>query len=240
MTPPLRVIVVDDEPIAREGLAALLVREAIVPVALCGSRDEAVASINGELPDVVFLDVELSPGTGFEVVERMRAPRTQVVFVTAYDHHAVQAFTTAALDYIVKPVDPDRLRLSIARARERLRQASAAPPLPLVFPDGNQSLLFEAGDIRWIEGAGDYASLHARSRTWLVTETLDSLEQRLPFPPFLRCHRSAIVNLSQVTRLTRVSRYRRAAILRDGQTVPVSAGRIGAIEERLGIGDKSA
>jgi len=235
----LRAVVVDDEPIARSGLATLLRREpSIAVVRECESRQEAIAALHRERPHVVFLDVQLSPGTGFEVAEQMQSPSTQVVFVTAFDRHAVEAFRTSALDYIVKPVDPERLRASIARVRERLQLLDAAVArdrarAPLAFSDGERSLLFSVDELTWIEGADDYAQVHARGRTWLVSDTLDGLERRLPAPPFFRVHRSAIVNVGHVTAIKRVSRHRHAAVLRDGTVVSVSAARRGMLRDWL-------
>ena len=236
----LKLVVVDDEPIAREGLATLLRREAgIATVLECASRDEAIAVLNREQPDAVFLDVQLSPGTGFEVVARADAPATQVIFVTAFDQHAVEAFSVAALDYVVKPVDPGRLRESVARMRERVRQVDGARShesrrMPLVFHDGSETLVFQPRELSWVEGADDYARLHARGRSWLIRETMDSLAERLPSPPFHRVHRSAIVNIDHVASVQRESRHRHAAVLRDGTKVPLTTSTRDELERLLG------
>lgn len=239
----LHVLVVDDEPAARAGLVAMLRDQATVTrISESRGRDEAIRMIREQRPDLVLLDIQLNPGTGFDVIAAVGAENMPVViFITAFDAFAVAAFDAAALDYVLKPVDPERLRTALARARRRLaesdlhgaaaRLAAAAecltptPSGPVVVQDVNRTLVFEPAEITRIEAEDYYARLHARGRSWLIRETLDSLEQRLPTPPFFRVHRSAIINATFVTALTRVSRHRHELALRDGARVPVSEAR---------------
>jgi two-component system, LytTR family, response regulator len=251
----LRALVVDDEPVARAGLSMMVRADPhFVDVRECGDRDAAVSAIETDRPDLVLLDIQLTPGTGFDVIERVGASRMPaVIFVTAFDRYALEAFDAAAIDYVVKPPDPARLALALTRAKARIREARTADdatrlailaaalrqppaPRPIALADGERTLLFEPNEIVWIEAADDYARVHARGRPALVRETLEALETRLPSPPFFRVHRSAIVNLRFVTEVTRTSRHRYIAALRDGTRVPVSEGRRQALEAWLRAG----
>lgn len=239
----LHVLVVDDEPTARAGLAGMLRDETdVAQISESAGCDEAIRLIRELRPDLVLLDVQLNPGTGFDVITNVEpANMPGVIFVTAFDEFAVAAFDAAALDYVLKPVDPVRLRTALARARRRraesdlhdaaARLANAAerltpkPSRPVVVQDVNRTLVFEPAEITRIEAEDYYARLHARGRSWLIREALDSLEQRLPTPPFFRVHRSAIINAAFVTAVTRVSRHRHELTLRDGSRVPLSEAR---------------
>jgi len=249
-----RVLVVDDEPVARDGLASLVRRlPGISDVIACDSTGTAVATIRAARPDIVLLDVQLSPGTGFEVINEVGAENMPlVIFVTAFDQFALRAFETAAVDYLLKPVDPERLAAAVSRAMARLRERNSAEavlrltalgasfqqpsPRPIAFVDGDRTLLYEPNEITRIEGADDYVRIHGRGRDCLVRDTLDALEDRLTTPPFFRVHRSAIINLRHVVEIVRVSRHRHAVHLRDGSRVPVSEKRRELLEQWLSAG----
>src|SRR5262249_14684045 len=160
-------------------------------------------------PDVVLLDIQLNPGTGFDLIQDIGvANMPHVVFVTAFDKFALKAFDAAAIDYLVKPVSRARLHVALERAKTQLRGTNVADASgrltalaqelvprerrPIAVADGDRTLVFEPGEIVWIEAADYYARIHARGRAWLVRETLDALESRLQ-RPFFRVHRSAIV-----------------------------------------------
>jgi two-component system LytT family response regulator len=205
----MRVLIVDDEPLARRGLRRELDR---MPGTTCvgesASRDEAIVAIRSQRPDLVLLDVQLGRATGFEVIERVGADAMPlVVFVTAYDRHALRAFEVHAVDYVLKPVDPDRLRDAIDRATrlrslergaslaerlERLlaertdRAAAAAPPLvPAIVPDriavsqGDRRSFVDVATIDWVEAYGNYVRVHASGRTHLLRSTMSRMEHRL-------------------------------------------------------------
>ena len=208
----LRVMIVDDEPLARAGLRQLLAELPGVEVAgECGGGAEAVTAIERERPDVVLLDIAMPEVDGFDVLEALDpADRPAVVFVTAYAEHAVRAFEVNAVDYVLKPADPERLRAALGRARERLapdgggREALAARIDELVATlrsrEGYASrLLVRHQDrlvplpveaIDWSEAADNYVRLHAGGQRHLLRETMKHLEQRLDPARFARIHRS--------------------------------------------------
>jgi two-component system, LytTR family, response regulator len=203
----LTAVVADDEPLGRRGITARLARsDRVRVVAECGDGRAAVDAVRRFAPDLLFLDIRMPDLDGFEVVDALpKARRPHVVFVTAHDRHAVEAFRVRALDYLVKPIDDERFAEALARAVEAAeRDAAPAPPAaaPRVFPvraRGRVSLV-RHDEVDWIEAQGDYACLHAGGRDYLVRETMRSLERRLD-GSFVRIHRSAIVNAGRVREL---------------------------------------
>ena len=215
---PLRVVIVDDEPLARERLRSLLAeRPGYALVAECPDGEAAVAVLAGERPDVVFLDVEMPGLDGFGVLEALgdEAP-PHVVFVTAFDRYAVRAFEVRALDYVLKPIQPARFADALARVEAR-RGAGGAPeewaaiqdllrelrarrgyPSRLVVRSGAQVAFIPTGEVEWIEADGNYARIHARGRDYLLRDTMKAVEARLDPDRFVRIHRSAIVNLDRI------------------------------------------
>jgi two-component system LytT family response regulator len=232
----MRVLIVDDEPLARLGLRRLL--EPLPGVAIageCGSGAEAVRAIVAGTPDLVFLDVQMPGGSGFDVIEQVGPDlMPPVVFVTAYDQHAVRAFEVHALDYLLKPIDPDRFRDAFTRASRLLDRASAGPgrrleqllraveepgdaaPLSrLAVRDAGRIVFVEAGDIGYIEAAGNYVRLYVGRRAHLVRRTMETLERRLG-PAFVRIRRSLLVNARAIAALEPYGKGSYAVVLRDG------------------------
>ncbi|MDW8130305.1 MAG: LytTR family DNA-binding domain-containing protein [Bryobacterales bacterium] len=210
----LRVLIVDDEPLIRTGVRRDLATMPFVEVAgECGSVAETVEAIRSGHFDLVLLDVEMPDGTGFDVIRQI-GPRHMpaVVFVTAYDEYAIQAFEVNAVDYVLKPFDSARLKESIQRARERLaRPAELIKQLEamletqqarrarrLVVRQGDKYDFVPVDSVEWIESANNYVVLHCGSKDYLFGATLSSLERMLDPEKFLRVHRCRIVNLSRV------------------------------------------
>ncbi len=194
----------------------------------------AVEAIEKHNPDLVFLDINMPGMDGFGVLDRL-APERQpiVIFVTAYDDHAVRAFEACALDYLLKPVSPERLAKTLARVRKQLATEAAARPtavdgevpsdLPRFVVRSRGRVSFVAAeDIDWVEAAGNYAIFHVGKLNHMVRETMTSLEGKLPAQRFMRVSRSAIVNLQRVKELVTSSTSGDAAILEDGQQIPVT------------------
>jgi two-component system LytT family response regulator len=249
---PLRVIIVDDEPLARRGVRQLLAQHGDVQVlAEAKNGREAVTLINNLRPDVVFLDVQMPAVDGFEVLRRLDGQRMPwVIFVTAHDSFAVRAFDVHALDYLVKPLHEDRFHAALSRAREKLNSAEAVrvaerltslledqvegttrdakAPGRLVVPSRNGELILEIDDIDWIEADDYYAAIHTFGRRVLMRESLDVLEGRLSRLGFLRVHRKALVNLAKV-REVRIDTARARVLLSNGTWVPVSRRRRRAV-----------
>ena len=228
----MRAVIVDDEPLARLGVRQLLGRHA--DVAIAGeARDgrEASALIAAVRPDLVFLDVQMPEMSGFEVLQALPpGVRPLVIFLTAYDSFAVQAFDAQAIDYLVKPANEARFDAALARARERLRANEAMKRTErLVFSTGGVDLIVAPDEIEWIEAEDYYAAVHALGRRHLIRESLASLELRLDQSLFVRVHRSAIVNLAQVREVRAAASGEPAIVLRDGSSLPVSRRRREAV-----------
>jgi two-component system LytT family response regulator len=239
----IRVVVADDEPLARHGVVGLLAGQAdIVVVGEARNGSEAVDAIRTQRPDLVFLDVQMPELDGFEVVRQLPAPLPLIVFITAFDEYAVRAFELAAIDYLVKPFTDCRFADMLARARHRLQQSeaaevaqrlaallaqpAAAPPpardATLIATVGRRSVVVPFADIDWIE-AQDYCVLvHATGASHLVRESIRTLAERLASHHFLRVHRSALVNLARVRELRRPAHGEWLLILHDGTELPVS------------------
>lgn len=212
---PLRVLVVDDEPPARRRLRRWLDAEPGVElVGECGDGADAVRAIASVVPDLVLLDVRMPELDGFGVIRAVGASRMPaVVFVTAFEDHAVAAFEVCALDYLVKPVSRERFRESLERVRrargsgaERLGALLEEAPRAasrVVLRAGAGTVVLEIEDITSVEAAGNYLKVSAAGSEHLVRETLKSLERRLPKDRFARVHRSWIVDLMSVRRVLR-------------------------------------
>ena len=209
-----RVLIVDDEPLARRGVRTRLRRHPdFVVVRECGSGETAADAIRDLRPDLVFLDVEMPGMSGLEVVRAVgedRMPAT--VFTTAYDRYAVDAFGAAAVDYLLKPLDPERFERALERARWALAARRATGKSVRVTPDPaplerfwvktrSGVVLVPVDDVDWIQAEGDYARLHVGAQSYLVPDSLAALEVRLPGTVFARIHRSTIVNVRRIAGL---------------------------------------
>ena len=224
----MRIVIVDDEPLARLGVRQLLATHLDVTVAGEAGDGHTAVTLLGELrPDVAFLDVQMPELGGFEVL-RAIAPeaRPLVIFLTAYDTFAVQAFDAHAIDYLVKPVSQARFDAAVSRARERMRADEAIKrDERLIFGTGGVDLVVAPDEITWIEADDYYAAVHALGRRHLVRESLTSLEARLDRARFVRVHRSAIVNLAHVREMRSSAVGEPAIVLRDGSSLPISRRR---------------
>jgi two-component system LytT family response regulator len=214
--PALRVLVVDDEPLIRLGIRRVL--EAVPDVVVageCGAGPEAIAALSSGAHDLVVLDVQMPGCSGLDVVREVGPSRMPaVIFLTAFDEYAVQAFEVNAVDYVLKPFEPERLALAVARARNRIATRAEStlaarleallssrrePALErLVVRDGERYELVPVDAIDWVEAANNHVQLHCGARRHLLAETLTSLERRLDPRRFLRVHRSRIVNATRV------------------------------------------
>lgn len=242
----MNVLIVDDEPVARRGLRKQLgTFPGVTCVGECGGRDAAVAAIVERNPDLVLLDIQLGRSTAFDIIEEIGVDAMPlVVFITAYDRHALKAFEVHALDYVLKPVEPERLREALDRAASILtlqRGASLAdrlegllatravpapatvaerPPGRFVVRDGERLVLLDTARIDWFESAGNYVQVHVADRVYSMRATMDRIAARLASAPeFLRVRRSAIVNVRAVTTLERYGKSAYAVQLRSGTTI---------------------
>ena len=214
----LRAIIADDEPLARARMRRLLAEETDVEVlAECANGAETAEAIRRYAPDVVFLDIEMPELDGFEVVTGLDGARPPViVFVTAYDRHAIRAFEAEALDYVLKPVDAARLRRSVERVRAHLEKGDVAEKLATILSSvrGEREVLdriavrgkghvsfVRTADVTFIESAGNYARVHTATGSHLIRETMAALEAKLDRKRFVRIHRSTIVNVDAIREL---------------------------------------
>ncbi|HUG40094.1 MAG TPA: LytTR family DNA-binding domain-containing protein [Longimicrobiales bacterium] len=235
-TTTIRALIVDDEPFAREGIRLHLERHPDVEVVgEAGDGERAAEAIRMLDPDVVFLDIEMPEMDGFEVIEAVGVEAMPpVIFITAYDEFALRAFETHALDYVLKPVEPDRFARALDRARTHLR-GSAGHALDrrlaglmqevrqrkkhlerVVVQKGERLHILLVEDVDWLEAAGNYVKLHVGGDTFLVRATLTSFEERLDPEAFLRVHRSIIVQKARIRELEPLLQGDYVLILADG------------------------
>jgi len=229
LTVKLRALIVDDMPLSRSRLRRYLSDEADIEVAgECGRAEEAFAAVEGLRPDVLFLDVQMPGLNGVELVGRLAPERRPgIVFITAFDEFAVQAFAAEAVDYLLKPFDHDRLSQALAKVRVYLshRQTTEVPTSYLdriAVKSVGRIDYVNAGLIDWIETAGNYLSLHCGKEAHLVRETLSQIETQLDPRVFLRIHRSTIVRIDTVQSVEPLFNGDRAVTLRDGTKLTLS------------------
>ena len=222
----MRVLVVDDEPLARRGVVARLARHADVELAgECATGRDAVRMIGDLAPDVVFLDVQMPGMDGFAVVEAVGVERMPLtIFLTAHDTHALRAFEVQASDYLLKPIDDERFDGALARVRRRLaeQRPAAQPPERLVIRDRGRMVLLEIDEVDWVGAERDYVRVYTRGRSHLVRETMAAMESQLPPERFARIHRSAIVNLARIRELRPQANREFVVVLRDGTQLRLS------------------
>ena len=234
----IRTIVVDDEPLARSSLNALLRPDPDIDViGESASGLQALAGIRTLKPDLVFLDVQMPECDGFDVLEMLGNDLPPaVIFVTAYDQYALRAFEAGALDYLLKPFDDARFRRALERAKDRIRNRPTGPRSldRLVVKGAGQVTFIKVADIDWIEAADYYVSLHIGARTHLLRRSMATLEQELSGRNFCRVHRSSIVNFDRVraVQVDRNGEYE--VLLADGTRLPLSRRYRKRFEARLG------
>ena len=264
---PLRVMIVDDEAHAREGLRLRLKREPdVLVIGEFGEAESALRAISADSPDVLFLDIEMPGTNGFALLERVsRASLPVVIFVTAYDQHAVRAFDAQALDYLLKPVEQERLRDSLARARDRLASArngelaervrSLSRELGTQLPDNTRVSAARAGkgleripvsvdgsihflaakDIDYVAASGDCVIAHAGASSHVIRKSMSEILASLDASRFTRIHRSTIVNLARVMKVEPYLHGEYILVMPGGTKLKVSRGYREAVAERLGL-----
>jgi two-component system, LytTR family, response regulator len=223
----IRVLIVDDEPPSRRKVRRFLERdEEIGPIAEAGCGDDAIAAIRRFAPDLVFLDVQMPDIDGFAVIAAAPEPRDfHVIFLTAHDQHAVRAFDAEALDYLVKPVSPDRFERALERAKARVAlrsgHPSVAPPRRflrrMLVHTAESEAFLPVERIDWAEAARNYVNVHAGEDTFVVRTTLERLVMELDPDQFARINRSQLVNLDRVREMQPWFHGERRIVLKDGR-----------------------
>jgi two-component system LytT family response regulator len=250
----MRVLIVDDEPLAHEKIVEMLRDDPEVEIiAGCMNGSEAVEAIEKHSPDLIFLDVQMPERDGFAVLEALEPERMPlVIFVTAYDQYAVRAFEVHAVDYLLKPFDRERFDKAMQRARAQFRrrksgeidqriltllqEIKARPEYVdrLVIKTGGRVFFLKTDEIEWIEAEGNYVRLHVNKASYLLRETISSLEARLDPRKFRRIHRSTIVNIDSIKELQPWFHGEYQVILQNGAELTLSRSYREKLPELLG------
>ncbi|HVN05513.1 MAG TPA: LytTR family DNA-binding domain-containing protein [Bryobacteraceae bacterium] len=217
----MRILIVDDEPPARRKIRRFLERApGPTEIAEAGSGEEALAAIRSFDPDLVFMDVQMPGMDGFAVLDAVPARRFHVVFLTAHDRHALDAFEAEALDYLLKPVSPERFERALERARQQVeRRAQSTPPRflrRLLVEKGGREIFLPVEQLDWAEAVRNNIVLHAGRETYIIRETLENLTRQLDPEQFARISRSALINLDSVKEMQPWFHGERRTILKDG------------------------
>ena len=233
----MRALIVDDEAPARSKLRRMLDAFADIEVVGEASDGSMALSLAAQLrPDVIFLDVQMPEVDGFDVAASLPDDGPAIVFVTAFDQYALQAFDTHASDYLLKPVQAERLERAIQRlrasARSAARPSAGAPPTQLLIVDRGATHVVRCADIEWLQAADNYVNVHLKSQTLLMRRTLESLLKDLA-PAFLRTHRSAAVALACVHAVRPRGKGDAVVVLHSGKEVPCSRQHRAALMQHL-------
>ena len=243
----LRIVIVDDEPLARAVVREYASADADVEVvADCANGFEAVKAVADLKPDLVLLDVQMPKLDGFEVLELLGRDQP-VVFITAYDQYALRAFDVHAVDYLLKPFSLERFQEAMARARERIRAKTALPVEALVHDakprtgpaervlirDGANVHVLPVDKIDYVEAQDDYVSFKSEGKQYLKDQTLAAVEATLDPSRFVRIHRSFILNIDRISKVELYAKDSRMAILRDGTRLPVSRAGYARLSQLL-------
>ena len=243
----IRTVIIEDEELARQLLRELLRRHPEVEiVGECANGFDAVKVVPEIKPDLLFLDIQMPKLDGFEVLELVGHDMA-VIFVTAYDQHALRAFEVHAVDYLLKPVVPERFEAALERAKERLRSRMLPAPTELaatarkpgefaeriVVKDGTRVQIIPIAKLDYAEAQDDYISLASQGKKYLKQQTISSLEASLDPKNFLRIHRSYLVNVERVSKLEPYTKDSHIVILNDGTRLPVSRSGYGRLKTLL-------
>lgn len=239
----IRTVIADDELLARKKLHILLGHEpGLNVVAECKTGDEAVAALQSLRPDLLFLDIQMPAADGFEVLQTVpAAARPLVIFTTAHDKYAIRAFEARALDYLLKPFDRERLHSAVERVRGEFgRRMPATSDLlhkndhRFVFKSGGRILFLDVEEIDWIEASANYVRLHAGRESYSLRETIAHILERLHVHPFVRIHRSLIVNINRIKELQPCNSGEYIVVLKDGKELSCSRSYRGGLQDLIG------
>jgi two-component system LytT family response regulator len=244
----LRVLIADDEPLARQMVKRLLARHVAEIAGECEDGDALAAALERQPADVLMLDVRMPGRDVFDVIadRARRAPAAMpaVIFTTAYERYAVRAFELSAADYLVKPLNATRFGEALDRARARIADRTAAAagvarvardlgrrPERLLVPERGRMVAIDVATIDWIQAEGDYARVHAGGKSYLVARALAELERRLDPDRFTRIHRSAIVNRARIREMVPEGSRRHTVVLVDGTRLVLSRSRADSLRD---------
>jgi two-component system LytT family response regulator len=249
----LTALIVDDEPLARERIRTLLAPEPDIEIlGECADGRSALASLRQRLPDILFLDVQMPEMTGLAVLRDVEKKPAVVIFVTAFDAHAVSAFELHALDYLLKPFKPARFRASVQRARDQLARknpaddttarllallesrpaASPAHVTRFAVRDRDRTRFVKVTDLDWIEASGNYVVMHAGKENFVLRETLAAVEAQVSPKEFFRLNRSALARLDRIREVEPAFNDEHVVVLHTGVRIPLTRG-VRELQERL-------
>ncbi|MFT3979170.1 MAG: LytTR family transcriptional regulator DNA-binding domain-containing protein [Ferruginibacter sp.] len=244
-----KVILIDDEPLARSIVAEYLQEHPDLEIVQqCGDGFEGIKAIQQLQPDLIFLDVQMPKINGFEMLELLDNPPA-IIFTTAFDEYAIKAFEAHAVDYLLKPFSQERFNKAIEKWKEQLHnnikpdtgallESAAQQPSQsdrIVVKTGSKIKIIPVPDVFFLEAADEYVKIHTAEGYFLKKKTMNFFEQSLPSQQFVRCHRSYIVNISQITRIEPYEKDNYVAVLRSGAQVPVSRNGYIKLREVLGL-----
>ncbi len=250
---PIRTLVVDDEPLARQGVRSLLEEDRDIDViGECSDGVEALERIRADRPALVFLDVQMPEMNGFDVLAALEADEMpMVVFVTAYDQHALQAFRYHALDYLLKPFENERFLEALGRAKSQVNHKSVPKVTKQILEmldstrpgrsglgrimvrSGGRITFVRVEEVDWIEAQGDYICLHSQGKKHLVREKISEMEEQLSPAAFLRIHRSTMVNVTRIKEMQPLFHGEYAVVLHDGTRLTLSRSFRDRVFDRL-------
>jgi two-component system, LytTR family, response regulator len=238
----LNVLIVDDEPLGAARIKRLLQNDPdLKTIAVAESAEGALELLRESAPDILFLDIELPEMNGFELLEKLRPGKVPyVIFVTAYEEHAIHAFEVQAIDYLLKPVTRQRLAGSLQRAKDLFRNRPAANTqyaTRLIVKERDGVHIVKTSDIDWIEADRRYVILHAGLKTFVMREAISELALRLDPARFVRVHRSHIVNVDRIAKLQPLFRGEYRVVLQNGTNLLLTRHYKKFVQEALG--DKS-
>ncbi|MDE1191102.1 MAG: LytTR family transcriptional regulator DNA-binding domain-containing protein [Arachidicoccus sp.] len=241
----MRTIIIDDEPLARILLKELLEEEKDISiVGECGDGFEGIKAIQDLQPDLIFLDIQMPKITGFEMLELLDNP-PKVIFTTAFDEYALKAFDVNAIDYLLKPVHPERLKKALDKVKSNQEAASKQwkEKLPQM-PEQTQRIVVKANgtikilplsEVFYLESADDYVKIHTSEKYYLKHQTMSKFEDQLPPQQFVRIHRSFIANVQHIHKLDLYEKDQYCVVLRNEARLPVSRSGYAKLKDVLGI-----
>lgn len=251
----IRTIIVDDEALGRQAVRELLERDDRFEIVdECKGGAEAITTVRATKPHVILLDIQMPEVDGFDVLMQLADQTPHVVMVTAFDQYAIRAFEHHALDYVLKPVDPDRFQITLDRVADQVLVSSNSAsaegiralldsitsmqhaPARIVIKVTGSLLLLEPDELAWIEAAGNYLRVHVGDRSYLTRDTITAMAQRLSDPRFLRIHRSVIVNAHRVREVrTLPGGSDHAVILTSGTELPIGRSYHASVTKALSL-----
>lgn len=244
-----KIIIIDDEPLARSIVKEYVQKHSELELlAECGDGFEGVKAIQQHQPDLIFLDIQMPKINGFEMLELIEEPPA-VIFTTAFDEYAIKAFESHAIDYLLKPFDQQRFDKALAKWKEQkskagdqhtkelLESVSLSPSQSqrIVIKDGTKIKIIPVQEVLYLEAADDYVKVHTKDGYFLKNKTMGHFEKALGENQFVRCHRSYIINVTQITRIDVYEKDGHVAVLRTGAKVPVSRNGYAKLKEVLGL-----